>query len=316
MNKEEIIKYRNYRETMGKSVLFKKPQKLPFKEIERLAELGVMDAMLDLANMLYFGKSFNICECFKAIYQDEKKAIKWYLKLVDLGYAPAQYIIGEMYEAGREGFKQDKEKARSLWIEAGNQGDQDAITALAELYEDEENYTESLKWWEQAGGGEYYYDADRVANKLRDNTKEIQALTEKAEQGYIKAQYRLGCYYQDNREVKPDAMKAFYYFTKAAKQGHIFAQEELGFMYFSGRGVKQDYNTAIELFTKSAEQGNRDAQYQLGMIYRKGLQGVKKDINKAIFWYTKAAEQGHCYAQRNLKELVGKKKFRILIKTI
>lgn len=127
----------------------------------------------------------------------------------------------------------------------------------------------------------------------------LEELTQKAEQGDMDAQYKLGIRYVKGRGAPKDFKKAFLFFKKAAEQGHAGGQNGLGFMYKNGQEVDQDYNEAIKWFKKSTSQGYANAQANLGFMYDRG-EGVRKDKQEAVKWYRKAAEQGYANAQNNL----------------
>jgi len=67
--------------------------------------------------------------------------------------------------------------------------------------------------------------------------------------------------------------------TQAADRGDAKAQFKLGEMYTQGQGVPQDYAKAAILFQKSAAQGFVPAQGFLGVLYVHGV-GVPKDVRK------------------------------------
>ena len=52
-----------------------------------------------------------------------------------------------------------------------------------------------------------------------------------AEQGYAKAQFRLGVMYRKGKGVRKDDPAAFKWYKKAAEQGYAKAQHNLGVMY-------------------------------------------------------------------------------------
>ena len=109
-----------------------------------------------------------------------------------------------------------------------------------------------------------------------------------AEQGYAKAQYRLGLMYGTGKGVLQDYAEAVKWYRKATEQGYAKAQYRLGFMYFEGQGVPQDDARAVGWGRKAAEQGDAEAQYFLGFMYFTGL-GVPQDDAQAHMWFNLAA---------------------------
>ncbi len=159
----------------------------------------------------------------------------------------------------------------------------------------------------------------------------IDLIVELAEQGFAKAQFKLGKYYDTGEGLPQDVEKAMAWYTKAAEQGYAKAQNNLGrllglshnyeeavrwftmaadqglapaqlvlgSLYYEGQGVEQNYEKAVEWYLKAAEQEYAPAQHRLGQMYRKG-KGLPQNYEKAVEWLTKAAEQGFAPAQTQL----------------
>jgi len=143
---------------------------------------------------------------------------------------------------------------------------------------------------------------DLVPSVVLGQTDEIDALKEKAEQGYARAQHNLGRLYFLGMGVPKNSAEAVKWYRKAAEQGYAGAQHNLGFMYDFGMGVPEDKVEAVKWYRKAAEQGNASAQLMLGLMYEIG-RGVPEDDAEAVKWYRKAAEQGNDIAQYNLGHL-------------
>jgi len=127
-----------------------------------------------------------------------------------------------------------------------------------------------------------------------------------AEQGFAKAQNRLGFLYDLGLGVPENDVEAVKWYRKAAEQGFAKAQCNMGVIYDSGTGVSKDYAEAVKWFRKAVEQGDARAQYYLGSMYANGT-GVPKDHAEAVKWYRMAAEQGYIDAIDTLKLLRGEK---------
>ncbi len=130
---------------------------------------------------------------------------------------------------------------------------------------------------------------------------DIEKVTASAEEGDASAQFRLGLYFHQGKEVEKDAPKALKWYHKAAEKGHAEAQYNLGGMYAKGEGVPKDFKEAGKWYREAAEQGLAEAQYMLGVMLEKG-EGVELDYEEAKTWYRKAAEQGFEDAKRALEE--------------
>src|SRR3954468_19817570 len=81
-----------------------------------------------------------------------------------------------------------------------------------------------------------------------------------------------------------------------AENGHVRAEFRLALMYDSGIGVTQDYREALKWFRLAADQGAADAAFNLGFIYDTG-KGVPQDFFAAAKWYQIAADQGFAEAE-------------------
>ena len=73
-----------------------------------------------------------------------------------------------------------------------------------------------------------------------------------ANQGYVVAQYGLGCSYASSEQYE----QAVKWFRKAADQGYASAQYSLGCCYMEGYGVRQNTSEAKKWLQKAADQGN------------------------------------------------------------
>ncbi len=135
-----------------------------------------------------------------------------------------------------------------------------------------------------------------------DESIDVGAIGEAAEQGDMEAQAKLGVIYSRGEGVPQDDKEAAKWFRKAAEQGHQQSQAILGGMYNLGQGVQQDDEQAVKWYRKAAEQGYASAQCMLGTIYGDG-QGVAQNNKEAVNWYKKAAEQGDANAQFHLGKM-------------
>jgi TPR repeat protein len=130
-----------------------------------------------------------------------------------------------------------------------------------------------------------------------------------AQQGFARAQFRLGMMYYLGRGVPQNRIIATEWIRKAlpdvrrqAQEGVAWAQADLGSLYEDGLIVERDTKTAVRWYTRAAEQGYAGAQTNLGVMYAKGV-GVEPDIFEAIKWLERAAAQGDRVARQNLLTL-------------
>ena len=123
-----------------------------------------------------------------------------------------------------------------------------------------------------------------------------------AEQGYAKAQNRLGVAYAKGKGVTQDYYEAVKWYRKAALQGNTNAKYNLGVTYKMGRGVTQDTFMAVKWFREAAKQGYLRAMYELGLCYEKG-EGVTQNLSEARKYYQQAADKGNSAAKKKLENM-------------
>ena len=136
-----------------------------------------------------------------------------------------------------------------------------------------------------------------LAEEKKPSVTEIQ---QRAEQGEIEAQAKLGLIYRRGREVSQDFGLAHKWLRKAAGQGHAEAQNNLGLMYDHGRGIERNFVQARKLYLQAAKQGHANAQYNLALLYTNG-QGVPQDDIEAYVWANIAAAQGTSTLAKDLR---------------
>ena len=122
-----------------------------------------------------------------------------------------------------------------------------------------------------------------------------------ANQGDMRAQYRLARMFAEGTWVPRDDRAALRWFRQAAEQGSTEARYELALMYSLGRGVPRDRSRAAHWYGLLAEDGHLTAQYLLARMHATGS-GVTRNMSRAIWWYRRAADQGHVGAQVRLGE--------------
>ena len=148
---------------------------------------------------------------------------------------------------------------------------------------------------------------------------DLETLRQKAEQGDINAQCKLGVMYYNGEGVPQDYREATYWYRKAARKGDPGAQYMLGISstgrqaarwlrraaaqklppaeavlanrYEEGLGVRQSYAKAVALYRDAASRGWNDANFNLGVLYQQGL-GVRRDDDLALTYFEKATQQG------------------------
>jgi len=142
-------------------------------------------------------------------------ALKWYSAAAEQVNPGGIRGVGEMYELGVAGLKQDFVQAAKLYERAAELGDLVAQFNLGVFYEHGQGVP--------------------VNRRLAETY-----LERSATQGHDSAQLNLGLLYQSGVEGVPDYKKAIYWLQMAAESGNPKAHGAIGSMYVSGHGVKQD----------------------------------------------------------------------------
>src|SRR5580704_11683726 len=146
-------------------------------------------------------------------------AIPWFRRSAKQGYAPAEYMYGDIF---REGRWKDPKQLVYWWTKAAEQGDVHAQLWLGAHYEQgrqgiERDYLKALKWLSMA-----------------------------AKQGQTDAQVAFGQMYENGEGVRRDYGMAAYCYRKAADHtldlgGAGRGANSLAELYQDGHATSQDY---------------------------------------------------------------------------
>ena len=170
-------------------------------------------------------------------------------------------------------------------ITIAQQGDSDAQYELGSFYENEKNFFEACKWFEEAAEQNHADSQFKLGYFCRWGDENFPAdiekgrfwLTQAAEQGHPKAQFHLGNLY--NEEQRFD--EAAKWFEKSAAQGEERAM--FCFAFLNEAELFQGYNikTAVEYYTILSEAyfNNIDAMVNLGVLYCSG-EKIERDASK------------------------------------
>ena len=122
------------------------------------------------------------------------------------------------------------------------------------------------------------------------NIKEsIQLLKSSAEQGFSKAQVRLGDLYCEGKLIEKDYDEALSLYEEAYDSNNFEASERLGLCYYKGYGVEEDYDEAYEYLREAAENQVFGSYRELAELIVSGKDSYF-DIDEAFKWYSKAVE--------------------------
>lgn len=239
-------------------------------------------------------------------------AFPLFKQLAEQGYAPAQYMLGEMYSNGRSITKNHKQAAY-WYTKAAEQGHSSAQFALGWMYQRGRGVTQSDKqaiyWYEKAAeqGNDVTHPMalaliyESGGKDVAPNYKKAIYWYEKAEEigGYsVKTELGNLYFYEKNYQ------KAAYWYTKALENRDSGAKIDIDMNVKSAINElheQQNYSVAFPFFKQLSEHGytDVDVQFYLAWMYQEG-KGVPKNHKQAIYWYEKAAKQGSVSAQNNL----------------
>ncbi len=89
----------------------------------------------------------------RGVEPDLKEAVTWYERAAELGFAPAEYRLGNMYEKA-SGVERDLERARAYYVSAAEKGNVSAMHNLAVLFatgvDGTPDFEASAQWFEMA----------------------------------------------------------------------------------------------------------------------------------------------------------------------
>ena len=122
----------------------------------------------------------------------------------------------------------------------------------------------------------------------------IRLMKSLADQGYLKAQAKLGWIYERGIGVKADYKKALELYHKSKDNDDGFAYARLGFMYQRGVGVDKDTLKSVELLRQSIAKGHGLGHAFLGYAYFVRA-GVARDYDEAHKHAKLAAEKGNSW---------------------
>ncbi|KAF9973061.1 hypothetical protein BGZ73_003725 [Actinomortierella ambigua] len=132
---------------------------------------------------------------------DDGKALSWFYRAAEQGYADGQYMVGHMYKCGL-GVKSDDEEAVAWYRKAAAQGH---ITAKYHL------------------GSAYLYGQ----GVERDYVQAVHWIEASASEGNPYAQCSLGYLYEHGFAIDMDLDRAIYWVGKAAEQDFSFSRKIL-----------------------------------------------------------------------------------------
>lgn len=223
---------------------------------------------------------------------DEEKALLWYLRAADHGYAPAQTAAASLYLDGDDGLADYVEAYRLLTL-AVQKEDADAeywpgwrpveFTHTEECCDEDEfrmpaqkGYAEYLLGWLHMAG----------LGVAIDSEKAISWIEKAAQKGCRAAVFELAQssgYGIDRNEV---------WAQKAVEYGEYAPLISVALRYLEGHSTPQDSEKGRSILTELAEKGIGSAQFTLAECLIKG-KSMPKDADKALHYLSLAAKMGY-----------------------
>lgn len=165
---------------------------------------------------------------------------------------------------GRNGYKQDFEKARVALLEAAQLNNSDAESVLAHMYENgngvEQDYAVAAQWYRKA-----------------------------AEKNVATAQNSLAYFYDEGLGVEQSFVEAAKWYKKAADNNNASAQYNYADMLVNGIGVEKDLAQGLEYYKKAKANGVQQAASEISkterliMIEKTGADGSEINEDQAYF---------------------------------
>ncbi len=162
----------------------------------------------------------------RGVKTDAKRAMEWWRKSAEQGFASSCYFLGRVLTEGSDGVEKDEGEAVGWFLEAAEQGDVNSQVQLGVMYENGQgcykNMDQAIKWYRKA-----------------------------AEQGDVDSQYKLGLIYLKNgKPIEKDISKGL----------QTLRYSENGFRDDSLPLLTKDEKQAMAWFHQAAKQGNSDAK--------------------------------------------------------
>lgn len=208
------------------------------------------------------------------------EAMALLLPNAEQGDKVAQFLVASLYAKG-DGVRQDEERAVHWWRKAAEQGyaraQNDLGVALSDGRGTEVNLAEAVLWYRKAAEqgmavaqlnvGLMYAMGQGVQRDAREATGWYRLA---AEQDMGWAQYYLGTAYLSGWGVRKSAREARAWLQKSAEQDYPLAQEALAEILAAGAvGVPIDAGRATYWFARAANNGSNTALAKLAAQLRK-----------------------------------------------
>ena len=242
--------------------------------LRKAAVAGYYDAQMRMCE-IYFGADLHLKRYASFDYSNPTN-IKQTKDLAEKGVAWAQNLMGEFYDQGVGGFKEDQKKATQWYIKSANQG---------------------FGWGQANIGSHWYCFSDHVQENDRYYTLAAQqgCRIDKGDILSYEQMYQLypiyDSYTKRDYTVNQDSVQKY---QELAEGGDAFGEVMLGVCYLRGCGTDKNIERGLDLIKRSAQKGDAVANQLLGRIYESGDCGlIIKNEAEAEWYYYQSAMQGH-----------------------
>lgn len=207
--------------------------------------------------------------CYEEIQSNStlEKATEWFKKSAEKGMPESQYLLGECYLLG-EGVEQSDEKAFELYKKSAEQGYINAQFKMGFCYEEGigviKDVTKSNEWYLKANRQAFAEGICQLGKVIltRERMKKYKAF-------FLKEEDTLN--FLDNY-----SSLGLSCITKAAKMGNVEANYELGYYYLENKDVFQAYNYLSE----ACKNDFKDSCIKLEKVKKHILKNIKTYIKK------------------------------------
>ena len=169
-----------------------------------------------------------------AIDRGDNKGVEALRRAANSGYAPAQFYLAKLYEAGRAGVPKNAAEARRWTERAALGGDR----------------------WAQHNLALYYYEAGSGQPTAASAATAAQWFRRAADQGLVDSQYNLGRLYETGVGVSQNTAEAYKWYLIAAASGDADARASA--LRLKGQ-LSSDARTAAERSAAAFRTANRPA---------------------------------------------------------
>lgn len=264
---------------------------LDIDELVNQANLGSVDAMLDLADIYHEAP-------------DYEKSFFWTKKAADEGNTTAIFNVAVMYRDG-QGVNQDDNEYFIYMKQAAeaSDADADAMYELSRCYDfgtGTQKDDEASFYWKKKSASLGDVDAmynlalaykDGIGTNIND-TQFFYWMTKSAEAGDTDAIFGLGLAYELGHGTDVNIEKAVYWYKQGAAKGETSSIYNLAICYLKGKGVEKDLKEFFKLTTLAAENDDVSAMFNLALASYHA-EGTEKDLVNSFEWMKKSAEKGH-----------------------